>query len=75
MTDALLDAKGLNCPLPVLRAKKMLARVAPGACLRVLATDPGAVPDFQSFCRQGGHVLETWSEAEGVFSFLIRRGA
>lgn len=70
----LLDAKGLNCPLPVLRARKSLAQLAMGDTLEVLATDPGAVPDFQSFCREAGHELESWSETEGVFRFLIRRG-
>ncbi len=73
MTETTLDVKGLNCPLPVLRANRTLRTMAPGARLRVLATDRAAVADFQSFCRETGHALLAWSEDGGVFSFLIRR--
>ena len=73
MTETTLDVKGLNCPLPVLRANRSLRSMAPGARLRVLATDRAAVADFQSFCRETGHALLAWSEDGGVFSFLIRR--
>ena len=73
MTETTLDVKGLNCPLPVLRANRALRTMAPGARLRVLATDRAAVADFQSFCRETGHALLAWSEDGGVFSFLIRR--
>ena len=73
MTETTLDVKGLNCPLPVLRANRELRSLAPGARLRVLATDRAAVADFQSFCRETGHALLAWSEDGGVFSFLIRR--
>jgi tRNA 2-thiouridine synthesizing protein A len=73
MSETLLDVKGLNCPLPVLRANRMLRGLAPGARLRVLATDRAAVADFQAYCRETGHALLAWSEEGGVLSFLIRR--
>ena len=73
VTKQILDVKGLNCPLPVLRAKKALKDVAVGATLEVLATDPGAVKDFEAFCRTTGNELVE-SKVEGkVYSFLIRR--
>ena len=53
----ILDAKGLKCPLPVLRARKAMKEVAPGGLLQVLATDPGAVKDFAHFCETTGHAL------------------
>ena len=55
--DKELDARGLNCPLPILRTKKALAELQSGQVLKVLATDPGAVKDFQAFSRQTGHEL------------------
>ena len=73
MSESVLDVKGLNCPLPVLRANRALRSMAPGARLRVLATDRAAVADFQAFCRETGHALLAWSEDGGVFTFLIRR--
>lgn len=73
MSETLLDVKGMNCPLPVLRANRSLRGMAPGERLRVLATDRAAVADFQSFCRETGHALLAWSEENGVFSFVIRR--
>jgi tRNA 2-thiouridine synthesizing protein A len=75
MSESLLDVKGLNCPLPVLRANRALRTLPSGARLRVLATDPAAVADFQAFCRETGHALLAWSEEAGVFSFVIRRRA
>jgi tRNA 2-thiouridine synthesizing protein A len=73
MTDQILDVKGLNCPLPILRAKKALKDVPVGGTLQVLATDPGAVKDFEAFCRSTGNELVA-SNAEGkVFSFVIKR--
>ncbi|MBI1778077.1 MAG: sulfurtransferase TusA family protein [Proteobacteria bacterium] len=69
----ILDTKGLKCPLPVLRARKALKDVPPGGKLVVLATDPGAVKDFQAFCRAAGHALITWSEADGVYTFELER--
>jgi len=73
MSESVLDVKGMNCPLPVLRANRALRSMAPGARLRVLATDRAAVADFQAFCRETGHALLAWSEDGGVFTFLIRR--
>ena len=69
---ALLDARGLACPLPVLKAKKAIRKVAPNGLLKVLSTDPGSVADFQAFCEVTGHRLETHGEADGVFEFVIR---
>ena len=69
-----LDAKGLNCPLPVLRARKLLRQVAPGELLCILATDPAAPEDFVAFCRETGHQLVEQAEPEpGVFAITIRR--
>ncbi len=70
-----LDVTGLNCPLPVLRARKALKDVAVGDCLTVLATDPASSIDFRHFCDSSGHQLVDASEADGVFTFVIRRAA
>ena len=75
MGETLLDVKGLNCPLPVLRANRALRGMAAGEKLRVLATDRAAVADFRAFCRETGHALLSFSEEAGVFSFTIRRRA
>ncbi len=68
-----LDARGLNCPLPILRCKKALAELQGGQILKVVATDPGSVKDFQAFCRQTGHEMLSSSEAGGEFSFIIKK--
>lgn len=73
MADQTLDAKGLNCPLPILRAKKALKEMQPGQILAVEATDPGSAKDFESFCAQTGNTLEKASEAAGVYYYEIRR--
>lgn len=73
MTTTLLDATGLKCPLPVLRARKALKGVAAGGLLEVRATDPGAVADFKSFCETTGDDLVDWQEEDGVFLFRIRK--
>jgi tRNA 2-thiouridine synthesizing protein A len=73
MGETLLDVKGLNCPLPVLRANRALRGLAPGEKLRVLATDRAAITDFRAFCRETGHDLLAFSEESGVLSFTIRR--
>jgi tRNA 2-thiouridine synthesizing protein A len=75
MAETVLDVKGLGCPLPVLRANRVLRGLAPGERLRVLATDRASVADFQAFCRETGHALIAFSEEAGVLSFLIRRRA
>lgn len=74
MADKKLDATGLNCPLPILKAKKAIGEVPPGGTLEVLSTDPGSVPDFAAFCKQAKHELLEQTEAAGVFRFLIKRG-
>ncbi len=75
MADHTLDAKGLNCPLPILKARKALKDVGAGETLEVLSTDPGSVADFQAFCRQTGNELVESSTDDSVYRFLIRRPA
>ena len=75
MADKVLDAKGLNCPLPILKAKKALKDVPGGGTLEILATDPGAVADFQAFCRTTGNELVEHSEEGGIYKFLLRKTA
>ncbi|MFC5300440.1 sulfurtransferase TusA family protein [Azospira restricta] len=71
--DRELDVKGLNCPLPILRTKKALAEMQSGQLLRVLATDPGSVKDFQAFARQTGNELVSSGEAENVYEYVLKR--
>lgn len=73
MPDAEVDARGLHCPLPILRAKKMLATLQSGQLLRVLATDPGSVRDFQAFAAQTGNTLMEQTESDGEFVHVLRR--
>ena len=68
-----LDARGLNCPLPILKAKKALAEMTSGEILRELATDPGSVRDFQAFARQTGNTLVGHSENGDEFTFFMKR--
>lgn len=68
-----LDARGLNCPLPILRAKKALNGLQPGQTLRVRATDPGAVKDFDAFCKQTGNELVSSEQNGGEYVFQIRK--
>ena len=68
-----LDARGLNCPLPILKAKKALAELASGEVLRITATDTGSVRDFQAFAKQTGNALLSHSHSNGEFVFLMRR--
>jgi tRNA 2-thiouridine synthesizing protein A len=75
MADQILDAKGLNCPLPILRAKKALNAMATGQTLEIEATDPGAVKDFEAFCRTTGNELVESNVDGKVYKFLIRRTA
>ena len=75
MADQLLDAKGLNCPLPILKAKKALKDLAAGGTLEILATDPGSVADFQAFCRSTGNELLEQSEEGGVYRFVLKKSA
>ena len=75
MADHTLDAKGLNCPLPILKARKALKEVPAGGTLEILATDPGSVADFEAFCRQTGNELLEHSEDDGTYRFLIKKVA
>ena len=71
--DKELDARGLNCPLPILRTKKALTDMASGQVLKVLATDPGSVKDFQAFSRQTGNALLASEKAEQEFIFFMKK--
>lgn len=73
MTDHPLDTKGLQCPLPVLRAQKMMKTIAVGDTLTVEATDPGALRDFPAFCEATGHRLRSVAEEPGLYRFVIER--
>jgi tRNA 2-thiouridine synthesizing protein A len=72
MADHTLDAKGLNCPLPILKAKKALKDVPMGGTLEVLATDPGSVADFEAFCRATGNELVESTQDGNVYRYLIK---
>jgi tRNA 2-thiouridine synthesizing protein A len=71
--DQELDATGLNCPLPILRAKKALSSLQSGKVLRVVATDPGSVKDFEAFAKQTGNQLLESGEEGGKFVFLLKK--
>jgi tRNA 2-thiouridine synthesizing protein A len=71
--DQELDASGLNCPLPILRAKKAIAGLESGQVLRIIATDPGSVKDFEAFAKQTGNELLESGEEEGKFVFLLKK--
>ena len=71
--DVELDARGLNCPLPILRAKKALNGMQSGQVLKVVATDPGAVKDFQTFARHTGNELLQHAEADREFTLYMKR--
>ncbi|MDZ7750834.1 MAG: sulfurtransferase TusA family protein [Gammaproteobacteria bacterium] len=71
--DQELDASGLNCPLPILRAKKALAALDSGKILRVVSTDPGSVKDFEAFSKQTGNELMESGEEAGKFVFMIKK--
>ena len=68
-----LDARGLNCPLPILRTKKALTDMQPGDVLKIMATDPGSVKDFLTFCKQTGHELVSHAEANKEFTFFMKK--
>lgn len=71
--DTELDARGLNCPLPILRAKKALNGLAAGKVLKVMTTDPGAVKDFTAFAKQTGNELLSTTEAGGEYVFFLKK--
>ena len=68
-----LDATGLDCPLPLLKAKQMLNKLAVGETLRVRATDPGSVRDFRVFCELSGNTLLESFDSDGVYTYLLRK--
>ena len=71
--DQELDARGLNCPLPILRAKKTLNTMSGGQILKIMATDPGSVKDFEAFAKQTGNELLDSSELDGEFHFMLKK--
>ena len=71
--DRQIDTRGLNCPLPILRTKKTLAEMTSGQVLKVLATDPGSVKDFEAFSRQTGNALLSSTEEGGEFVFFMKK--
>lgn len=71
--DQELDASGLNCPLPILRAKKALTGMTAGQVLHIIATDPGSVKDFDAFAKQTGNELLESKEDGGKFYFLLKK--
>jgi len=71
--DQFLDLQGLMCPMPLLKAKQALNRMAPAQTLGVLATDPGSERDFQVFAQQSGHELLDWCVEGNVYAYTIRK--
>lgn len=71
--DIEVDAKNLNCPLPILRCKKGLNELKSNQVLKIMATDPGAKKDFEAFCKQTGHTLLDLDEQEKTFIFFIKK--
>ena len=74
MADQELDTRGLNCPVPVMRAKKTIDSLTTGQTLRIVATDPGTVRDFEAFAKSTGNKLMESSKANGEFIFLLMKG-
>ena len=71
--DQELDARGLNCPLPILRTKKAIKELDSGQVLKIVATDPGAVKDFEAYCSQSGDELLEHSEDNGEYTFFLKK--
>lgn len=71
--DQECDARNLNCPLPILRCKKSLSELEAKQILKITATDPGSVKDFQAFCKQTGHELLQMDDEDSVFTFYIKK--
>ena len=69
----LLDVQGLNCPMPLLKAKKALNEMAAGQRLKVIATDPGSERDFQTFSAQSGHALLEFVRGDGVYTYVLQK--
>ena len=75
MSQTTLDLSGLQCPMPILKTKKAVAALAPGATIEVLATDPGAKSDFETYCDLSKNLLLESTEKDGVYRFVIQRAA
>lgn len=73
MAETVLDTKGMNCPLPILKTKKTIKGMAAGDTVKVESTDPGSVKDFEAFCRSTGNKLVSSSEAGGVYTYVIEK--
>ena len=71
--DKELDARGLNCPLPILRAKKALTDMTSGQVLRIVATDPGSVKDFEAFAKQTGNALVDQATGSSEYTFFLKK--
>jgi tRNA 2-thiouridine synthesizing protein A len=72
---ATLDAKGLSCPMPVVKARLEIEKLGAGDVLQVIATDPGSVSDFDNWTKMSGHELLESSQDDGIYTYLIRKGA
>ncbi len=72
---ATADVRGLSCPMPVVKAKKAIGQVQPGEVIEILASDRGSVKDIPAWCQAAGHTLIRMDESDGVFRYLVRRGA
>ncbi len=74
MATQTLDAKGLNCPMPIMKAKKAIKGIETGETLEILSTDPGSVRDFDSFCKAtGNELLESGEDDDGTYRFVIKK--
>ena len=73
--DRVLDARGLLCPMPIVKAGKEMKNLAPGQILKVLATDRGAIADFPAWAEDSGNELVEWREEGGALVFFVRKGA
>lgn len=72
--DIELDAKGLRCPMPIMKATKTIKEMKPGQILKITATDPGSKRDFEGWAKNGGHTLLDVKEENGVYTYMIRKG-
>ncbi|WXG39240.1 MAG: sulfurtransferase TusA family protein [Candidatus Freyarchaeum deiterrae] len=73
--NKVLDCRGMNCPVPIVKMKKEMDEMKPGEVLKVLCTDPGSKRDFESWCRKTGNKLLEQYESDGVFTYIVRKGA
>ncbi|MEM3564290.1 MAG: sulfurtransferase TusA family protein [Candidatus Jordarchaeaceae archaeon] len=75
MVNRILDVRGLNCPLPIVKTKKLVEEMKAGEIIKVLATDPGSKRDFESWCKKTGNTLLESSFNDGVFTYIIKKGS